>query len=381
MRAYDGNMISLKGSLFRPTGFTLLTLLVIVPVQYFLAVDSRCRMGSIQWQRHSPADQEVSNRLHRWLFDQLDYSRGFKNRHENRIFEFANASVKEQFESEFWPDHFRAQSAGIIASPVCTDAKKLTNNIWRIRSSISFFSVQGKEAKAGDSLIFEVDMNSSPFKILNYKHEDPNCAEFLADSNDSTCSKYSNLAVGCFKRGINFDLNKQPAEAVKELSNALKIEPKFKNAAIIRAQISTFSSKPEKGERILTETIALSPDRLSLYRARACLRMDQGKFEDALLDMNYAIEHESSTGYAFVNRGYCYSQLGRHKEALADLEIALKLEPKESSFHFYRGLARQASGDAFGAFFDFLEVKQNCKGYFFDEKGRPMAYPYVMFSP
>lgn len=357
--------------------------MVIVPVQYILSVDSRCRKESIHFATHALAELTSADSFRKWLFDQLDYSRGFKGRVDNRAFEFADLRVQERFEEEFWPLHLRSDSSGFIASPVNTGARQITNGLWRIRTDVSFFSVQGVEADASDSIIFEVDVKSSPPKILDFKHEHARgyCAEFLKSTNDSGCSRFSEEAVAHFKNGVSRKFFCKGHDSMREFSKALELEPQFANAAIMMAKESVFSTNPENGERIITKAISLLPNRVSLFRARASLRLEQGKIEEALADMNYAIEHERTSGYSYINRGYCYSQLGMHKEALADMESAFKFVPDKNSVYIFRAHAREASGDSIGAFFDFVEVKQRCKDYFFDEKNRPLAVPYVSFSP
>ncbi len=383
--AYDEDMLQLPGPLVRPATLTLVTLLALAPAGYFYGHAAfQSKASAVKWERRTEIELKVANRFHKWLYDEIDYSRGFKNRLVNGTVEFANSNIREQFEAEFWPHHLRADSSEIFASPISTDAVRKGKNIWKVSSTVSFAMVQGDEGYSQDTIIFDVDLSARPPKILRYEHEYPenNVRKFLANLKISEHSKYSSQSVSLFKKAAYENFTNQYEAAVDDLSKALLIEPTFKNAAVLRAKIAVMQLKPELGERILTETITLLPNRWSLYRSRASLRLDQGNYVDALEDLNLSIKNEPAIAANYLNRGYCLSRFGRHKEALADMDLAIKLEPKYKFFHFNRALEREASGDVVGAFFDFVEVRQNYPGEYFDENNqRRSVAPYVTFLP
>lgn len=385
VRAYDGDMLQLPGSVVRPATLTLLTLLALVPAGYLYGhAVFQSKAATVKWERRTETEQKVANLFHKWLYDEIDYSRGFKNRIVNGTVDFANSKIRDQFETELWPQNLRSNSSGIFASPIFTDAVRKGRNIWKVSSTVSFTTVHGNEGYLQDTIIFDIDLSARPPKILRYKHEYPeiDVGEFLANSKISEHSKYSSRSVSLFKKAAYENFSNHYQTAVDDLSKALLIEPTFKNAAILRAQIAALRLKPEMGERILTETINLLPDRWSLYRARASLRLDQGNYAGALEDLNLSIKYEPEIAASYLNRGYCLSQFKKHKEALADMDLVIKLEPKYKFFHFHRALEREASGDVVGAFWDFTEVRLNCPGEFFDENNqRQSVVPYVMFLP
>jgi len=378
-------MLSIPGSLSRPATSTLLALLAIAPVGYLYGHTwFYSQVAGMHWVRRSDSETHLSNYFHTWLFNEIDYSRGFKNRRVDLDMVFVDSNLKEKFESEFWPQHLRRNSSNIFSSPTITDASRIGKNKWRFHSSVFFATVQGDESYLRDTIIFDVDLSAKPYRVLNFKHEYPeiDLDKFLADKKISEQPKYSARAVNLFKKAVNENFKKNYQLAIEDLSKALAIEPNFYNAAVLRSEIAVIQYNPEKAEQILTETITLLPNRWSLYRARACTRMDQGNYELALVDLNLSIKKQPEIAATYLNRGYCLSQFKKHKEALKDMDLAIKLEPDCKFFHFFRALERESNGDIIGAFFDFAEVKQHCPGQYFDKNNqRCSVVPYVTFAP
>jgi predicted Zn-dependent protease len=69
-----------------------------------------------------------------------------------------------------------------------------------------------------------------------------------------------------------------------------------------------------------------------------------GSAEDALLDLNQAIERCPKLMQAHVDRARALIKLGRHKEGLPDLLMAEKDSPKEPSIHFLLSQVYRANG-------------------------------------
>ena len=56
---------------------------------------------------------------------------------------------------------------------------------------------------------------------------------------------------------------------------------------------------------------------------------DEGKFEKALPLFSEYIKKHPDAGFAYLWRAVCYSKLGKHDEAMADVEMAKRLFPVE----------------------------------------------------
>lgn len=68
----------------------------------------------------------------------------------------------------------------------------------------------------------------------------------------------------------------------------------------------------------------------------------EGKFEDALRHYSNAIQHAKDNHVLRSNRSACFSQLGRHLDALSDAEEAIRLAPA-----WPKGYSRKAAAHFF----------------------------------
>jgi tetratricopeptide (TPR) repeat protein len=66
------------------------------------------------------------------------------------------------------------------------------------------------------------------------------------------------------------------------------------------------------------------PDNVGLYRRRGQWRVDNKDLEGGLADFTRLIEIKRNWGPSYVERGYLYLRMGRHREALDDLNLAVK---------------------------------------------------------
>jgi tetratricopeptide (TPR) repeat protein len=62
-----------------------------------------------------------------------------------------------------------------------------------------------------------------------------------------------------------------------------------------------------------------------------------GRHAEALADLDAAIRLDPNDAGAHVNRGLTYAALGRHAEALADYDAAIRLDPNHAQAHYRRG--------------------------------------------
>jgi tetratricopeptide (TPR) repeat protein len=93
----------------------------------------------------------------------------------------------------------------------------------------------------------------------------------------------------------------------------------------------------------------------------------QGRYRQAIDDLDKALERDSEYVDAYNNRGFAALQLRRYDRALADFNAALRLNPKYVNAYNNRGLAKQQMGDLAGAVYDFTQAMmldpQNPKYY------------------
>jgi tetratricopeptide (TPR) repeat protein len=105
------------------------------------------------------------------------------------------------------------------------------------------------------------------------------------------------------------------------------------------------------------DAIAADPTRGSAYYNRALVRLQLGRPREALADLDryrVLLPHRASMLHAPVGRAYL--QLGRYAEAEAELDRAIDAGPPRARVFYDRGLARLRRGDRDGATADFREA-------------------------
>lgn len=65
--------------------------------------------------------------------------------------------------------------------------------------------------------------------------------------------------------------------------------------------------------------------------------LNDGKWEEAIAELDMAIELDPSSAKAYNNRGYAYRELKQYEQALADFDKALELEPDYAGAYINRG--------------------------------------------
>jgi tetratricopeptide (TPR) repeat protein len=92
------------------------------------------------------------------------------------------------------------------------------------------------------------------------------------------------------------------------------------------------------------------------FRARGIVRAGQGDRAGALADLNEAISINPRDDAAFFNRGIVRRDEGDRAGALADFNEAIRINPRDDGAFFNRGLLRRQQGDHVGALVDVNEA-------------------------
>ena len=99
------------------------------------------------------------------------------------------------------------------------------------------------------------------------------------------------------------------------------------------------------------KAIEVEPKLRDAYTNRASANASLLDYERSIADSRMAIAlnpRHPTTYLQFGSLGYCEYQLGRHREAVADFDEAIRStpgnEPRRGSYHFYRSLSFRAPG-------------------------------------
>jgi tetratricopeptide (TPR) repeat protein len=130
------------------------------------------------------------------------------------------------------------------------------------------------------------------------------------------------------------------ADAIADLTEALKLEPDFATACASRGWLHLLLGHYEEGAADFTHAVRLDP-KASLYRRMlGVCRQEMGRYEEAVADLTKAIDidpQSANAAFAHRNRGVCLTCLKRHEEAAADFKEAIRL--KSDDYHFLYPLA------------------------------------------
>jgi tetratricopeptide (TPR) repeat protein len=82
----------------------------------------------------------------------------------------------------------------------------------------------------------------------------------------------------------------------------------------------------------LNRAIELDPEDARAIGSRGQTYRLMGRYDEALADFNRAIELDPDLGWAIANRGETFRAMGRYDEALADLNRAIELDPENDDY-------------------------------------------------
>ena len=95
--------------------------------------------------------------------------------------------------------------------------------------------------------------------------------------------------------------------------------------------------------KVLNEAIELDSQSDTAYLNRGVAKSRLGKYEDAIVDYDKAIQLAASDT-AYYNRGFAKAKLGKHDAAIDDFTMSIKLEPKFVPAYTLRGESKAALG-------------------------------------
>jgi transcriptional activator of cad operon len=95
----------------------------------------------------------------------------------------------------------------------------------------------------------------------------------------------------------------------------------------------------DKAEPLLAEATRLDPLLPEVFSARGALRSDQGRNDEALRDLQHAIDLNPNDSHALGEMGYLFIYNARPREALASYTAAVTLDPLNFNLHARRCIA------------------------------------------
>lgn len=176
-------------------------------------------------------------------------------------------------------------------------------------------------------------------------------------------------AVADYDKGLKylpenkfFLLNKAIAQQnLKDYDNSkqtfdklLSLFPKYDNAYLGRAQLNVMMKDTVAAYEDLNKCISLNENNVGAYLMRADIEMSKNKdYPKAIADMDRAIKLEPKKADLFVNRAFLRYKVDDYFGAMSDFDYAIGLDPGNVPAHFNRALLKMEVGDVNKAIEDF----------------------------
>lgn len=167
---------------------------------------------------------------------------------------------------------------------------------------------------------------------------------FLPVSNFIIADRYTYMSMIGFFIGLN---------AVLEVPG-----PKWRNLIFsILAMAFVILSWQRVGiwrdsETLLDDILIKYPDIYPALNARADIFIAQGRFDEAIEDLDRATAIRPEAARAWRNRGLAYARAGMLEKALPDLGYAIELEPRDAGTLINRAMVYELRGDTSAALED-----------------------------
>jgi serine/threonine protein kinase len=144
----------------------------------------------------------------------------------------------------------------------------------------------------------------------------------------------------------------QPPRGVPEVAGFTAVD--YSNRGKTYAELG----RHEEALNDLNKALEIDASLAMSYSNRGGIYHAPGRHEDALADFNKAVRIDASLAFAYCNRGVTYDKIGRHREALADYTRAIEIEPNYAEAFNNRGNTYQEIGSHREALADFTRATE-----------------------
>lgn len=142
-------------------------------------------------------------------------------------------------------------------------------------------------------------------------------------------------------------------EALKEFTDALKLNPKNLGALMNRGIVRGILGDNRGAIDDLSKAIATNPAFTQLYFERGNLRGKDRDFKGAVADYTIAIKQNPRYTEAYLNRGAARYEIGDNEGVVEDFTKVLEINPTYVQGYYNRGTSRMMIKDYKGAVEDF----------------------------
>lgn len=150
-------------------------------------------------------------------------------------------------------------------------------------------------------------------------------------------------------------------EAKKHIEQYIKLNPNDKRAFYLLALVQAGSGDLKSAESAMKKFILSGKSSWQGYLDLSWIQYQQGKYDEALNNVNYAIDKFGQNPWLLINKGAILIALNKKKEAKIALENAEKLlknTPKSSFIENYRLSPDKTINDTIKQFYSIIELNK-----------------------
>lgn len=161
--------------------------------------------------------------------------------------------------------------------------------------------------------------------------------------------------------------------AIANYTQAIKLDSSFTNAYFNRGLTYQQKKNLDLALDDYSQAIKLNPNLEPAYINRANVYLDKEDYSNAIADLSQAIKLKNSS-LAYYNRGNIYQELSDYNKAVEDFSEAIKLDPNYTSAYINRGLIYDVQKDYDLAIADFSQVIKLAPNYPNSYYNRAISY-------
>ncbi|MDF7799725.1 tetratricopeptide repeat protein [Pontiellaceae bacterium B1224] len=133
------------------------------------------------------------------------------------------------------------------------------------------------------------------------------------------------FAEGYYNLGVAYKKSAELGKSIKAYRKAIEYgEPQEEYYQHAKSDLKMFAKVISKNDRVDLDDYVASSERF----AQGFELMEQGRWEKAVVEFRVAASRHFHNAPTHGNMGLCYAQLGRKAEALAELDLALDIDPE-----------------------------------------------------
>ena len=165
-------------------------------------------------------------------------------------------------------------------------------------------------------------------------------------------------AKSSFDRGVGFFAQSEWDAAIREFTEAIRLNPNYADAYAWRARAYNGKTNYDQALADANRAIQLDPQLAIAYYARGTAYYSKNDYDHAITDITLAIRIDPNFAYTYNNRGNAYYSKKDYDRAIADYTQTIRLNPNYALAYQNRGNAYQAKGDTARANADYAKAKE-----------------------